>query len=163
MVRPFRSTWLPLAILVWAFENPANHLTLQLLRLLRLGPRRRRPVRKTSIRGSVQGIMRANSFETRSKLPARSLTGLNAANFFQAEMVGVILPVLNAFLREAHWRYDAIGVTAVAGLGTLLFQTPAGWLTDKLSCRRIVFVIMASITGGCFVVIPLLPSTYSLD
>ena len=43
------------------------------------------------------------------QLPKRSLIGLNAANFFQAEMVGVILPVLNAFLKEANWRYDAIG------------------------------------------------------
>ncbi len=60
-------------------------------------------------------------------LPKRSLIGLNAANFFQAEMVGVILPVLNAFLKEANWRYDAIGfATAAAGLGTLLFQSPAG-------------------------------------
>ena len=38
------------------------------------------------------------------QLPKRSLIGLNAANFFQAEMVGVILPVLNAFLKEANWR-----------------------------------------------------------
>ena len=30
----------------------------------------------------------------------RSLLGLNATNFFQAEMVGVVLPVLNVFLRE---------------------------------------------------------------
>jgi len=37
-------------------------------------------------------------------LPKRSLAGLNAANFFQAEMVGVILPVLSAFLKEANWR-----------------------------------------------------------
>jgi hypothetical protein len=32
------------------------------------------------------------------QLPRGSLIALNAANFFQAEMVGVILPVLNAFL-----------------------------------------------------------------
>jgi hypothetical protein len=47
---------------------------------------------------------------------------LNAANFFQAEMIGVVLPVLNAYLKEAGWRYDSIGAaTALAGLGTLLF------------------------------------------
>lgn len=34
----------------------------------------------------------------------RSLIGLNAANFFQAEMVGVVLPVLSVFLRESNWR-----------------------------------------------------------
>lgn len=49
--------------------------------------------------------MKAGAVEHRAKLPARSVRSLNAANFFQAEMVGVILPVLNAFLREAHWQY----------------------------------------------------------
>ena len=90
----------------------------------------------------------------------RSFTALNAANFFQAEMVGVILPVMNAFLRNAHWRYDAIGfATAAAGLGTLLFQTPAGWLTDKLMCRRIMFAAAALTTGACFAALPLVPRT----
>jgi hypothetical protein len=47
----------------------------------------------------------------------QSLMGLNAINFFQAEMVGVTLPALGAFLREVGWRYDSIGVaTALAGL-----------------------------------------------
>ncbi len=99
---------------------------------------------------------------TRRKLPRRSSLGLNGANFFQAEAVGVILPVLNAYLKEAHWRYDSIGVaTAAAGLGTLLFQTPAGWLTDRFSCRRLLFLLAAFATGGCFVAIPLVPRTYA--
>jgi MFS family permease len=89
---------------------------------------------------------------------ARSHFGLNAANFFQAEMVGVVLPVLNAFLREAHWRYDTIGVaTAAAGLGTLIFQTPAGLITDRSSRRRLLFAAAALLTGGCFALIPLVP------
>jgi MFS family permease len=89
------------------------------------------------------------------QLPARSLFGLNAANFFQAEMVGVILPVLNVLLKGAGWRYDAIGLaTAVAGLGTLLFQAPAGWLTDRLSRRRLAFAAVSLLTGLCFVVLP---------
>ncbi len=92
------------------------------------------------------------------QLPGRSLFGLNAANFFQAEMVGVILPVLNALLKSAGWRYDAIGLaTAAAGLGTLLFQGPAGWLTDRLSNRRLIFVAVSLLTGLCFVVFPLVP------
>ena len=94
------------------------------------------------------------------RLPKRSLIGLNAANFFQAEMVGVILPVLNAFLKEANWRYDAIGfATAAGGLGTLLFQSPAGWLTDKITCRRTLFAVMALVTGACFVQLPFVPRT----
>ena len=72
----------------------------------------------------------------------RSRVGLNAANFLQAEAVGVVLPVLNAFLREAHWRYDAIGIaTAIAGLGTLLFQAPAVRLVDRVQKRRMLFCV----------------------
>jgi MFS family permease len=94
----------------------------------------------------------------RPELPQRSLTALNAANFFQAEMVGIILPVLNAFLKQSNWRYDAIGfATAAAGLGTLVFQAPAGWLTDKLTCRRTLFTLLSLITGACFVALPLIP------
>ena len=92
----------------------------------------------------------------------RSLIGLNAANFFQAEMVGVVLPVLSAFLRESNWRYDAIGVATAAGaLGTLIFQTPAGLITDRVSCRRWLFAIAAIITGLCFAIIPIIPHTYT--
>ena len=86
----------------------------------------------------------------------RSVLGLNAANFFQAEMVGVVLPVLNSYLKDAGWRYDSIGVaTALAGLGTLLFQAPAGILTDRLSQRRALFAVAAVLTGVCFTLIPL--------
>src|SRR5689334_6783655 len=85
----------------------------------------------------------------------RSYVALNAANFCQAEMLGVILPVLSAYLKEANWRYDAIGLaTASAGLGTLLLQTPAGWLTDKTRRRRMLFVSAALITGGSFAALP---------
>jgi MFS family permease len=103
----------------------------------------------------------AKGEDLRKVASQRSLLGLNAANFFQAEMVGVILPVLSAFLREAHWRYDSIGVaTAAAGLGTLLFQTPAGLITDRFSCRRHLFAAMAIATGLCFLLLPLVPRTY---
>ncbi len=96
----------------------------------------------------------------KTRIPRRSLVGLNAANFFQAEMVGVILPVLNAFLKEANWRYDAIGLaTAAAGLGTLIFQTPAGWLIDKLTYRRALFAMIAIAGGVCLVALPLVPRT----
>ena len=86
---------------------------------------------------------------------------MNAANFFQAEMVGVVLPVLSTFLRESNWRYDAIGVATAAGaLGSLLFQTPAGLITDRVSCRRRLFAMAALLTGVCFAIIPLVPHSY---
>ncbi len=85
-----------------------------------------------------------------------SRAGLNAANFFQAEAVGVVLPVLNGFLRASGWRYDSIGIaTAVAGLGTFLFQTPAGLLTDRINSRRALFGATSLLVGVCFVCLPL--------
>jgi len=73
-------------------------------------------------------------------------------------MVGVILPILNCLLKQSGWRYDSLGVaTAVGGLGTLIFQTPAGWLTDRLRCRRAIFAAAAIFVGGCFVAIPVVP------
>jgi len=106
--------------------------------------------------------MRGSAQETTTTFSRQSRIGLNAANFFQAEAVGVILPVLNGFLRDSHWRYDAIGVaTAIAGLGTLLFQTPAGVITDKASARRALFAVACVVTGLCFALLPLIPRTYS--
>ena len=89
-----------------------------------------------------------------------SFIGLNAANFFQAEMVGVVLPVLNVFLKNAGWRYDSIGVTtAIAGLGALLFQSLAGWITDRVPRRRLLFAVSSILTGLCFATLPLIPRT----
>ena len=63
----------------------------------------------------------------------QSRIGLNAANFFLAEVTGVVLPFLNDFLRSREWRYDSIGLaTAIAGLGVFLMQSPAGFLVDRL-------------------------------
>ena len=87
----------------------------------------------------------------------RSLVGLNAINFFQAEMVGVLLPILGVLLKEHGWRYDSIGIaTAAGGLGALLMQTPAGVLTDRISSRRLLFAASAILTGLCFVGVPLI-------
>ncbi len=89
----------------------------------------------------------------------RSFFGLNAINFFQAEMVGVLLPVLGVLLKEHGWRYDAIGIaTAAAGLGTLVMQTPAGILCDRVSSRRTLFGVTAVATGFCFAIIPAIAS-----
>ena len=92
----------------------------------------------------------------------QSIWGLNAINFLQAEMVGVILPMLGVFLKEHGWRYDSIGLaTAAAGLGTLLFQTPAGILTDRISSRRMLFAIAAIVTGICFAMVPAFPASHA--
>jgi MFS family permease len=105
-------------------------------------------------------IEKSQDKEAEKTYSPRSRFGLNAANFFQAEAVGVVLPILNTFLREARWRYDQIGLaTALLGLGTLLFQTPAGVLVDRFKSRRLLFFIASIAVGVCFGIIPLVPRT----
>jgi MFS family permease len=87
----------------------------------------------------------------------QSIVGLNSINFFQAEMVGVVLPAMGVLLKEHGWRYDSIGIaTAAAGLGTMLFQTPAGIVIDHVSSRRGLFAAAALATGLGLAVLPLL-------
>ena len=104
-------------------------------------------------------MVQAAKNDPSAKTPSRqSRFGLNAANFFQAEAVAVVLPVLNTFLKEARWRYDEIGIaTALLGLGTLLFQTPAGVLVDRIKNRRLLFFVASIVVGICFGVIPFVP------
>src|SRR5580704_12338383 len=94
---------------------------------------------------------KAKPAEKIAAVSLRSKIGLNAANFFLAEVVGVVLPFLNTFLKERGWEYGAIGIaTAVAGLGVFVFQTPAGWWVDRISQRRTMLAASSIILGVSF-------------
>ncbi len=85
--------------------------------------------------------------------------GLNAANFFLAEVTGVVMPFLNAFLQGSHWRYDAIGVaTALAGLGVFVMQTPAGFIVDGVARRRTLLAGASLMLGVCYGLVPFVPA-----
>jgi MFS family permease len=99
----------------------------------------------------------------RNGVSFQSRMGLNAANFFLAEVVGVVLPFLNAFLRQNGWRYDAIGVaTAVAGLAVFLVQTPAGFIVDGISRRRTLLAAASLLLGIAYGLILWLPPRWWL-
>jgi MFS family permease len=110
---------------------------------------------------SLHAMMRKTKSGQSDKTPSsQSRFGLDAANFLQAEAVGVVLPILNTFLKESGWRYDEIGLaTALLGLGTLLFQTPAGVLVDRIKSRRLLFFVASLAVGLSFGVIPFVPRT----
>jgi MFS family permease len=90
----------------------------------------------------------------------RDRVGLNAANFFLAELTGVVMPFLAKLLAERGWRDDAIQYAASAcGLGVFLMQTPAGVLTDRVRNRRLLLAAASLVVGVCFGVLPLVPAT----
>ena len=81
----------------------------------------------------------------------QSRIGLNAANFFLAEVVGVVNLFSNDLLKADNWRYDAIGVaTAMAGLGVFLMQTPAGFVVDQVPHRRLLLAGASLALGLCY-------------
>ena len=93
----------------------------------------------------------------------QSRFGLNAANFFLAEVTGVAMPFLNTYLQTRHWRYDAIGLaTALAGLGVFLMQTPAGFIVDRVSQRRALLAGASLLLGVCYGLVSLVPAHWWL-
>ncbi len=95
----------------------------------------------------------------RGGVSLRSRVGLNAANFFLAEMTGVVMPFLSDFLQTRQWRYDAIGVaTSLAGLGVLLMQVPAGVIVDRLRRRRQLLAAASVVLGIAYGLVPVVPA-----
>ncbi len=95
-----------------------------------------------------------------SHATSRDRFGLNAANFFLAELTGVVMPFLAKFLAERGWRDDAIQFAAAGcGLGVFLMQTPAGILTDRIRNRRLLLAAVSLVVGLCFGILPLVPSS----
>jgi predicted MFS family arabinose efflux permease len=89
---------------------------------------------------------------------ARDRIGLNAANFFLAELTGVAILFLAKMLADRGWRNDHIQYAAAAcGLGVFLAQTPAGVFADQVRNRRGLLAAASLVVGFCFGILPLVP------
>ncbi len=87
----------------------------------------------------------------------RSRWALYATNFWVAELIGILIPLLGDYLQEQGWRYDAIGLgTALAGLGLFLAQLPVGIFLDRVHAWRRTLVIAAVVVAATFASIPAL-------
>lgn len=85
-----------------------------------------------------------------------SIAGLDATNFFLADVQGGVGPYLTVYLAGArHWQAGPIGIAmAMAGLATALCQIPAGLLVDSTRYKRFLVAISAVITAlACIVII----------
>ncbi len=90
---------------------------------------------------------------------ASSRLGLNAANFFLAEVTGVVMPFLGKFLGDHGWDREATGIAAaIAGLGVFLMQTPAGFIVDRASSRRGLLAGALLVVGAAYFLVPLVPA-----
>src|ERR1700675_2648776 len=106
--------------------------------------------RSCGLKGQTQGAGSAS---------LQSQVGLNAANFFLAEITGVVMPFLGAYLQARRWSETAIGIAiSLAGLGVFLMQTPAGMITDRVRQRRTLLAGASILLGVCYGLLPLLPA-----
>ena len=91
---------------------------------------------------------------------ATSLRALDGLNFFLADVRDGMGPFLGTFLREHHhWDAGRVGIALAASqIGTVLAQTPAGALIDRIRHKRVaVAVAAAAVAAGC-VVLYLVPA-----
>lgn len=91
------------------------------------------------------------------KPTSRSLRSLDGLNFFLADVRDGMGPFLGAFSREAHkWDAGRVGmVLAASQVGTVLMQTPAGALIDRIRAKRLAVVLAAqAVIGAAATIFP---------
>jgi MFS family permease len=97
------------------------------------------------------------------RTPSRlSLRALDLLNVFLADVRDGMGPFVGTFLREnAGWDASAVGMAlAATQMGTLVAQTPAGTLIDRIRGKRVAVVAAAAaVAAGCVVLylLPVLP------
>ena len=75
-----------------------------------------------------------------------SLRALEATNFFLADVQTGLGPFLAAFLAAAGWKPGRVGLAlTVGGVITVLLQTPAGALVDRVHAKRAILVAGAAV------------------
>ncbi len=73
---------------------------------------------------------------------AHSRKALEATNFFLADVQTGLGPFLAAYLAADGWKPDRVGfVLTLGGLLSVLMQTPAGAIVDRLRHKRVLLVL----------------------
>jgi MFS family permease len=109
--------------------------------------------------GAPPGADGRKDEQSEPKVSLQSRAALNAANFFLAEITGVVMPFLGDFFKEKQWSESTLGIAiSLAGLGVFVFQTPAGMITDRVRARRTMLAGASIVLGICYGLLPLVPA-----
>jgi predicted MFS family arabinose efflux permease len=89
----------------------------------------------------------------------RSLLGLDALNFFLADVQTGVGPFLAIYLASYKWNEERVGLAlTVGGIAGILTQTPAGALVDSLRSKRALIGASISALAAGALLIALFPS-----
>ena len=71
----------------------------------------------------------------------RSMRALQWTNFFLADVQAGLGPFVAAYLAGIGWQAGAVGrALTFGGIVTVLLQTPAGWIVDRVAWKRSILV-----------------------
>jgi MFS family permease len=99
--------------------------------------------------------------DSREKHPSKtSLRALDAVNVFLADVRDGMGPFLGTFLRDnQHWDAGRVGIALAASqIGTVLAQTPAGALIDRIKWKRLAVAVAAVVVAVGCVLLYLVPT-----
>ncbi|SEB69778.1 MFS transporter [Terriglobus roseus] len=71
----------------------------------------------------------------------QSIRALEWTNFFLADVQAGLGPFVAAYLASIGWQAGAVGrALTFGGIITVLLQTPAGWVVDRVAWKRLILV-----------------------
>src|SRR5580692_12312194 len=71
----------------------------------------------------------------------KSIRALEWTNFFLADVQAGLGPFVAAYLASIGWQAGAVGrALTFGGIVTVLLQTPAGWVVDRVAWKRWILV-----------------------
>ena len=76
----------------------------------------------------------------------RSIHGLEATNFFLADVQTGLGPFLAAYLAGAGWEPGRVGMAlTIGGIITVVLQAPAGAIVDQLRSKRLILILASAV------------------
>jgi predicted MFS family arabinose efflux permease len=71
-----------------------------------------------------------------------SVRALEWTNFFLADVQAGVGPFVAAYLASLGWQAGAVGrALTFGGIITVLLQTPAGWVVDRIAWKRAILIV----------------------